>query len=257
MDALESETFTFHAVPERTFAVRTDASVREHFAKWGLDRDMHMATFRFDQFFQRYLSDQLLKDFLNDKEVQKAFRPATGLGTVTSVRSKPLACTKMSFDFFDRLTGAGIVRGTGGIVQCMPEYVDDVCISDKLRQMLLVEDSENFTLYSDDERDEVLMRILRACVVGGALCQYEDNIEPYFAVTKALYKDLLSVRKNPETGKLEIVTQVYEIRNTRNDGTPFFSLKSGHEFCYVFVDPAKRHVTCWHNVWHNGFFGSS
>ena len=262
-----------------------------------MDKTTSISTFRYDQYFQKHMGDQLLVDFFNDKNVQSAFAPAAGLGTVTSLRAKDMPCTKMSFEFFDRLAAAGaphgarpgpaslapprcapvddpeplkgslgaddaaaaadIVRSSGSIVQCMPQYVDDICVSDKLRELLMIEDSEDYELYSDEERGEVLMRVLRACVVGGPLCQYEDNVKPYFQVTKALYKDFLSVKKNAETSKLEIVTHAYEVRSTKNDGTPLFKAKSGHEFCFVFVDPTKRHVTCWHSNWHNGFFGDS
>jgi len=252
-----SETFTFHPVAEKGFCCFTDPATKDYFQKWGMDKTTSISTFRYDQYFQKHMGDQLLVDFFNDKNVQSAFAPAAGLGTVTSLRAKDMPCTKMSFEFFDRLAAADIVRSSGSIVQCMPQYVDDICVSDKLRELLMIEDSEDYELYSDEERGEVLMRVLRACVVGGPLCQYEDNVKPYFQVTKALYKDFLSVKKNAETSKLEIVTHAYEVRSTKNDGTPLFKAKSGHEFCFVFVDPTKRHVTCWHSNWHNGFFGDS
>lgn len=57
--------------------------------------------------------------------------------------------------------------------------------------MLLMEDSENYDVYSAAEKEEFLYQIFRHVCLGGALCQYEDSIEPYLTVTKAIYKDLV------------------------------------------------------------------
>lgn len=57
--------------------------------------------------------------------------------------------------------------------------------------MLLLEDSDNFECYSDNERDEVLFKLFFHLVIGGPICQYEDTIQPYLDVTKSLYKDLI------------------------------------------------------------------
>jgi hypothetical protein len=46
-------------------------------------------------------------------------------------------------------------------------------ISDMLREMLLSEDSENATLFSEAERSELLWRLFEHVVLGGACCQFE------------------------------------------------------------------------------------
>ena len=58
--------------------------------------------------------------------------------------------------------------------------------------MLLMEESELWSLYSTEERDEFLFRVMKHIVIGGALCQYEDALEPYMSTCKSLYKELLS-----------------------------------------------------------------
>ena len=65
------------------------------------------------------------------------------------------------------------------------------------------------------ERDELLLRIFRHCVLGGGMCQYEDMVQPYFEVSKKLYKGLLAVRKHEETGKIEILTEVFSLKSVR------------------------------------------
>ena len=55
---------------------------------------------------------------------------------------------------------AGVVRAdTGSIVKRFDNYIADLQIADKLREMLVDEDSENYTLFTDDERDELLLRV--------------------------------------------------------------------------------------------------
>lgn len=57
--------------------------------------------------------------------------------------------------------------------------------------MLLDEESEEYNLYSEEERNEFIFRIFQMLVLGGILCQYEDTLEPYLDVTKNIYKDLI------------------------------------------------------------------
>ena len=58
-------------------------------------------------------------------------------------------------------------------------------------QMLLLEDSDHYDVYSDSEREEFLFRLFKHVCLGGAVCQYEDTVQPYLDVTKSLYKDLV------------------------------------------------------------------
>lgn len=59
--------------------------------------------------------------------------------------------------------------------------------------MLLDEESEEYSLYSEDERQEFAFRILQMLVLGGTLCQFEDALQPYLDVTKNIYKDLIKL----------------------------------------------------------------
>lgn len=55
-----------------------------------------------------------------------------------------------------------------------------------------MEESEHYSAYSAEERDEFLFRLLRHLALGGALCQYEDTIAPYLDAARTLYKQLVS-----------------------------------------------------------------
>lgn len=58
-------------------------------------------------------------------------------------------------------------------------------------KVLLVEDSDHYDLFSYLEREEFLFCLFKHLCLGGALCQYEDELGPYLEATKAIYKDLV------------------------------------------------------------------
>ena len=62
-------------------------------------------------------------------------------------------------------------------------------------QMLLVGDSDNYNIYSESERAEFLFLLFKHLCLGGQVCQYEDNVQPYLDFTKLLYKDLIRQAK--------------------------------------------------------------
>lgn len=57
--------------------------------------------------------------------------------------------------------------------------------------MLLMPDSEHYDIYNESERNEFIFRLFRHLCLGGAVCQYEDTVQPYLDATKAIYKDLV------------------------------------------------------------------
>lgn len=57
--------------------------------------------------------------------------------------------------------------------------------------MLLDEECDEYNLYSEDERKEFMFRIFEMLVLGGSLCQHEDELKPYLETTKKIYKELI------------------------------------------------------------------
>lgn len=57
--------------------------------------------------------------------------------------------------------------------------------------MLIDEESDNFGLFLEGDRNEFIFHIFRFLVLGGKWCQYEDKINPYLELTKMLYKNLV------------------------------------------------------------------
>ena len=94
---------------------------------------------------------------------------------------------------------------------------------DTLRDILLNEDNEaeleNGELFSEEEKEEFLHVIFRHLAIGGSLCQFEDRVGPYLDLTKAIYKELLTVWKNPrKSGKVEIASGVYAVTDIKIKG---------------------------------------
>jgi hypothetical protein len=107
------------------------------------------------------------------------------------VEVQDVDCTLLSVDIFDRLYRGDIVRDNGEIRKCFDEYYEEIQISDELRKMLLIEDSDNYDLYTDKERNEFLFRLFKHLCLGAYCCQFEDEVKPYIEVTRSVYKDLV------------------------------------------------------------------
>jgi len=121
-------------------------------------------------------------------------------------------------------------------------------ISDELRKLLVCEESDNYDEFTPAERSELVFHILKRITVGGSMCQYEDYFTPYLDVTRSVYRDMVAVQKNSTTKEIQVVSMAYQIEEL--DGTPLFPQKSqfAHNYCYVIIDPVKRHVTYWYQA---------
>ena len=67
-------------------------------------------------------------------------------------------CSRLSVDIFDRIIDKGIARESGHIKKCLDEYYEDILIADELRKLLVLEESDNYEIFSDKERNEFLFR---------------------------------------------------------------------------------------------------
>jgi len=162
-----------------------------------------------------------------------------------NVQKKELNATQISLEFFDRLKEAEIIRESGMMVHRLDEIVEGFTVSDRLREMLLMKDSEYYSTYPKGDRNELLFHIFKHLCLGGSMCQHEDSIEPYLDTVKLLYKDLVSVAKNKGSNKIEVVSWAYQILDL-DAQVRLFPRTSPSNFCYVIVDPIKRHITYWY-----------
>jgi len=95
------------------------------------------------------------------------------------------------------------------------------------------------------------------------MCQYEETLSPYEDVAKAVYKSLVRAKRDGD-GNAAVVTDVYSATevsffcgapNEKNATTgkkkavSLFPIPNHRQnFCYLCVDPWRRHVTVWYHA---------
>ena len=223
--------------------------------KWGLSQNMELVKFRFNTSFELKDLQRFLKDLFNAPIVKKNFPPLTLVilpeeqKEIENFKYKVLNTQATNMDLFDPMYENDIVTlDTGYIHQDYDQIVEDITVSDKLRQSLIVEDSEPYSIFSQDQRDEFLFHIFKRIVIGGSLCQYEERIEPYLNMTKDFYKDIVSAAKEPETGKIYIRSIPVEILSIEKSNL-YRNKYHPQNFFYVVIDPYQRYVHLWYHNW--------
>merc|ERR1712070_1181539 len=161
-----------------------------------------------------------------------------------SLSASKIGTNTVNMNFFNKFEDIGAISHPGHISGRIEEDFEGVAINNLIRESILMEESELYDAFSRDDRKEFLFRIFSHVVFGGASNQYEDHVEEYFKVTKQLYKDLLTVRRN-DSGDVEVASLVYEVLDLQQGGV-VFPKESPLNFFYVIHDPLTRHVRCWY-----------
>jgi hypothetical protein len=111
----------------------------------------------------------------------------------------------------------------------------------------MMEDSDNYCLFNENDRNQLLFRLFSRMCVGGGMCQYEDEVTPYLDAVKGLYKELISVRRNKSTQAVEVCSDVFLIEGT--DCGAIFPNDNSNNLCVVSIDATKRQVTYFYSGW--------
>jgi hypothetical protein len=144
-------------------------------------------------------------------------------------------------NFFDAVTTDNeVVTSTDLIRACMDETFDGITIQDKLREMLVNPDSENCHLFEEGQKKEWIYHLLKLVCVGGAMCQAEDKFAEYKEVTKAIYKDTVSVQK----------VRRRRISGERRESRDVVKLVEFQDCCF----PSSSHLISTHLISSNLFF---
>ncbi|MBZ3869935.1 hypothetical protein SUZIE_105425 [Sciurus carolinensis] len=219
--------YYFRFLPQKTFPSLSSPDTTSRLRQWSMLGRIKAQAFGFDQTFQAYRKDDFV---MVGTEVKK-------------IEAINVPCTQLSMSFFNRLYDEDIVRDSGHIVKCLDSFCDPFLISDELRKVLLVEDSEKYEIFRQPDREEFLFCLFKHLCLGGSLCQYEDVLNPYLETTKLIYKDFVSVRKHPQTKKIQITSSVFKVTAYDSAGVCYPSTKNHEQtFSYFIVDPIKRHV---------------
>ncbi|GET02504.1 cilia- and flagella-associated protein 300 isoform X1 [Rhizophagus clarus] len=202
-------------------------NVQDLLEKWGMKRHSYIKRFIYEEYFDSEKDEKnFFLEFFNEENVRKEFKVQSDQNNWSELNEKihnivyeKIPCNITTLNFFDRLYDAGIIRReSGAIVKTSPIYLEEnistpILITDELRKLLLIFDSPHYNIFSIEDRNEFIFRIFKSICLGGDVCQFEDLIIEYLNVLKKIYKDLISVQKNEETGDLIIKSFVYKIIN--------------------------------------------
>ncbi|KAM0731004.1 Cilia and flagella-associated protein 300 [Formica fusca] len=245
--------FTFVPLKEKTYIRINDRNSQEYLCKWGLKGNFVIQNFSFNEQFQQYHKYQLADAFFKDDSVAKVLLSKQGNAWVkqgiqaSSVEIKQVPCSVLCMSFFNKLKDPdnGIIRGSGTICKRYDMQIEEFLVSDNLHGMLLDEESEEYNLYSREERNEFVFRIFQMLVLGGILCQFEDALEPYLDVTKSIYKDLVRVQKQSTSNNLFVSTLVLEVIAKDSKGQDYFPSNSSNRqnIAFLLIDADSREIT--------------
>ena len=94
------------------------------------------------------------------------------------------------------------------------EYVEGIVLGNRLRKALLWEESEYYAELQEDRiQNEFIFKLFQMVVIGGSINQYDDDAKIYLDVLKGIYKDLVTVAKDPETGEIRVHSHVFMVES--------------------------------------------
>jgi len=160
-------------------------------------------------------AEEFLKDLFNDRNVTESFGPLRGMSECSGVKFTHMTCDVLNMAYFDKFRELGLVTENGDIRQNYEERLDGIILSDRIRQALLWEETEDFEawdeLHKDAYQKEFIFKLFMHIQIGGAVNQFDNNIAPYLDVVKRLYKDLVCVAKDPESQQIKCHSHVLRI----------------------------------------------
>lgn len=253
--------FTFEAAPAEVLPSLSDK--HERWLKWDLNTPRRVvASYRFGRRFDASEAGAFLTDFFNSGLVCLASRTGAPVripaGSVTGVDFTPLRATVLGMDFFDGpvLQNTAICSPSGAIKKCMEDMIEDLPVSDELRDALINPDSAHVSSkawFSETASNELIFRLFKHFVIGGGgLCQVEDDVHPYLTATREVYRDLLTVVKGSDGG-IKIASHVFAVTGLRGSGDcPRLwgpGLDDRYSVAWVIVDPVRRAVRWYYAGW--------
>jgi hypothetical protein len=211
--------------------------------KWNLLPDLKVHKFKPSQRLRSETLVEQVRSLITDPSVCATLGcpavPSAEEGAEISVDE--LKCTVLNMNFFDALKHDNeIVTETDVVRGCMDETFEGITVQDKLREMLINPDSENGCVYSEAQKSELIYHLLKLVVVGGAMCQAEDNFSEWREAVKKLYKDMVTVSKN--SNNAIVITSRAFIVDKWGDCGQIFKTKGVHNRYYVVADEKTGYV---------------
>lgn len=146
-------------------------------------------------------------------------------------------------EFFDKLVDSDLIGPDGSIRGCFDESFHGIMVSDRLREMLLNEESEAKDLFAEEEKSEFIFELFRIISIGGALCQADSNIHNYLSLVKSLYRDTVTVYRDSKENKVQLSGKAYKIEKIT--GVELFPKNpdSPNNALILIIDPLKKVLT--------------
>eukprot|EP00347_Sterkiella_histriomuscorum_P018293 403346062 len=252
-DDNQNSGFTFVQIPDdsKLFPNFKNKDVQQKFFQWGLtEKNLKYAKFRFNQSFHLIGIDNFLKDLVNDSTVQKVFEPLKYVMSSTGVNYKKLNSEVINMSFFDFFYEKDIATEDGYIKKELEEMYEGISLGDRMRKAMLWEESEYFMELQDPKiQNEFIYKLFQMISIGGSICQYEENVKDYLDIVKSLYKDLITVAKDQDTGEIRVYSHVFLVESVQGVENIFTVKDHPQNFFFVIVDPIHWHVTLLYHQW--------
>ena len=222
---------------------------KECLLQWHLDdSSLHVSTYRIFGPLSRSSKGEDYELLIRDFVASSAFRSqviATGSCRIpVSIETTPLRTSVMSMSFFERLKGSDVVSSAGNIRGCFEESYEGILVNDLLRDMVINPDSENNYLFSSQDKEQLIYCIFRMLVIGGGgLCQPDTDLTRYLDLTKAIYKDILTICKSSQTNEVEIISKAFHLNSVA--GVELYP-KAPDNSCnstIIVIDSIQKNVT--------------
>jgi len=201
------------------------------------------------------LSDMVLRSFVYTGEIPVPFNPSDfflsffqtrGLSTfkVESLVVEELTANTTGKGIWKKLWTPpnNIMRNSSGhyITKCPDHHVRGMWLSDCLQVAIFDEDSEEYDAFTPEDRKELIFNVMKSCVIGGQICQYEDEFDVYEPVITSLYKDLVgqSVVKT-SSGAISVVARAYILKEINQERV---RLDEDRSFCFLVIDTVAKKV---------------
>ena len=132
------------------------------------------------------------------------------------------------FDIFNELE---ICTSDGQLRLDYEEQFEGITLGDRLRKVLLSEEfgveypEAWYSIHSEKYQNEFIFKLFQHIAIGGGICQYETNIGEYLSVVKELYKDLVSVAKDPDTKEIKCFSHAFRIETINGYENKLYSGK--------------------------------
>lgn len=112
----------------------TTKETLEKFRTWGITEEyLDVAKFRFNKTFHLIGAEEFLTNMLNSAEVVKAFKPLSGLTTVSEIKYTQMNCNVLNMSYFEIFDTLDLVTSTGSIRGNYEERYMGIVLGDKLR----------------------------------------------------------------------------------------------------------------------------